>query len=248
MLQKLWSHFVSATALMAGLRKERDHHFYQGALNSRSLVLDLGLHKGQFSRFVSLEYGCSVVGLEANPSLYKVLEPLPRAQFMNLAISQTNSSVLFNISANPEAGSVLEEMTLPFGVSSKVEVPGITLDTLFVKLSISRVDLLKVDIEGSEFDMLAGASEESLSKVAQITVEFHLKPGSASFTPDRVMLISRRLRKLGFQTFFMDRNLTDVLFLNFNLLCFTPLERFALALYRFVIMPVRILIQRQGSL
>ena len=46
----------------------------------------------------------------------------------------------------------------------------------------------------------------------------------------------------------MDRNLTDVLFLNFNLLRFTPLERFALALYRFVIMPVRILIQRQGSL
>ncbi|NBO27178.1 MAG: FkbM family methyltransferase, partial [Actinobacteria bacterium] len=56
---------------MAGLRKERDHHFYQKALGPSSLVVDLGLHKGQFSQFVMSEYRSHVIGLEANPYLFE---------------------------------------------------------------------------------------------------------------------------------------------------------------------------------
>jgi FkbM family methyltransferase len=247
MLRNLWSHFVSTTSRMAGLRKERDHHFYQKALGPSSLVVDLGLHKGQFSRFVTSQYGCFVIGLEANPSLFERLEAFPRCQFINFAINNRDSPVMFNVSNNPEASSVLEEMAQSFGPFAKVTVPGITLDTLFEKYSITQVDLLKVDIEGSEFDMLMAVSKETLAKVAQITVEFHLNAGSPDFSLKRLLLICQRLRSHGFRVFFMDRNYTDVLFLNPFRIPLKFAERIALAVYSCIIMPVRTLTKNAGS-
>jgi FkbM family methyltransferase len=232
---------------MAGLRKERDHHFYPRVLRSSSLVVDLGLHKGQFSRFVTSQYGCFVIGLEANPYLFDRLEAFPRCQFINFAINNRDSPVMFNVSNNPEASSVLEEMAQSFGPSAKVTVPGITLDSLFKRYSITQVDLLKVDIEGSEFDMLMAVSKETLAKVAQITVEFHLKAGSADFSLKRLLLICQRLKSHGFRVFFMDRIYTDVLFLNPIRIPLKFTERIALAVYSCIIMPVRTLTKNAGS-
>ena len=232
---------------MAGLRKKRDHHFYQGVLRPSSLVLDLGLHKGQFSKFVISEYGCFVIGLEANPCLFERLELFPKGKFLNFAVNNLDSPVVFNVSNNPEASSVLEEMAQSFGASVQVTVPGITLDSLFEKYSITQVDLLKVDIEGSEFDMLMVVSKETLAKVAQITVEFHLKAGSPDFSLKRLLLICQRLRSHGFRVFFMDRNYTDVLFLNPFRIPLKFTERIALAVYSCIIMPVRTLTKNAGS-
>ena len=245
MLRKLWSHFVSLVAHMAGLRIERDHHFYPRVLRSSSLVVDLGLHKGQFSRFVTSNYGCFVIGLEANPYLFERLEAFPQCRFINFAINNRDSPVMFNVSNNPEASSVLEEMAQSFGPLVKVTVPGITLDSLFKRYSITHVDLLKVDIEGSEFDMLMTASEETLAKVAQITVEFHLKSGSADFSLKRVLLICQRLKLLGFRVVFTDRNFTDVLFLNPSQIPLKFSEYIAFALFSYIIMPVRFLTKKR---
>lgn len=38
---------------------------------------------------------------------------------------------------------------------------------------IERINLLKMDIEGSEIDVLSSLSKETLEKIDQITVEFH---------------------------------------------------------------------------
>ena len=107
--------------------------------------------------------------------------------------------------------------------------------------------MLKVDIEGSEFDMLMAVSKETLAKVAQITVEFHLKAGSADFSLKRLLLICQRLRSHGFCVFFMDRNYTDVLFLNPIRIPLKLKERIALAVYSCIIMPVRTLTKNAGS-
>jgi hypothetical protein len=152
---------------------------------------------------------------------------------------------MFNVSNNPEASSVLEEMAESYGASAKVTVPGITLDSLFKKYSITHVDLLKVDIEGSEFDMLMAASEETLAKVAQITVEFHLKSGLADFSLKRVLLICQRLKLLGFRVVFTDRNFSDVLFLNLSQIPLKFSEYIAFALFTYIIMPVRFLTKKR---
>lgn len=61
----------------------------------------------------------------------------------------------------------------------KVTVPMVGLDTVLDQVAESRVDLLKIDAEGSEGEILEGATPESLRKVSHVVLEFHenLCPG-----------------------------------------------------------------------
>jgi FkbM family methyltransferase len=60
----------------------------------------------------------------------------------------------------------------------RARVNGLTIDTLMKDLSLSVIDLLKVDIEGSEKELFAHSSSW-VNKVGIIAVEFHdrFKPG-----------------------------------------------------------------------
>jgi hypothetical protein len=225
-LQYQWSRFVKQVAHSAGFEQQRAHHFHPGVLNRDATVIDLGVHKGEFARFISETYGCSVLGLEANPHLFARLPTLPRVKFLNL-------------SENPEASSVFEGVAQATGYLNPVEVRGITLDSLIISNGVSSVELLKVDIESAEFDMFERAGDETLTRAVQITVEFHLGPAGSEFSPDRLRRISRRLERLGFATYVMDRNFTDVLFLNTRRLTPTFPQRLAQAAYRHLIMPAR---------
>ena len=66
----------------------------------------------------------------------------------------------------------------------------ITLDDLFSTLEIEHCDLLKLDCEGAEYDILAGASGESLQKIRHIVGEYHV--GMATYEPRELMLLMTR--------------------------------------------------------
>ena len=49
-----------------------------------------------------------------------------------------------------------------------------TLDELLRRLGVARCDLLKLDCEGAEYEILYGASEETLRAIDAITAEYHV--------------------------------------------------------------------------
>lgn len=53
------------------------------------------------------------------------------------------------------------------------EVPAITLDQLFERHRISSCDLLKMDVEGAEFDILWATSDRTFSRIRRIYGEYH---------------------------------------------------------------------------
>lgn len=57
------------------------------------------------------------------------------------------------------------------------EVECVTLDLIFKKNSIKTCDLLKIDCEGSEYELLLNAKMETLSKVRMMILEWHNVPG-----------------------------------------------------------------------
>ena len=74
----------------------------------------------------------------------------------------------------------------------------ITLDQIMVSNHIEQCDLLKIDCEGSEYEILQGCSSETLTRIRRIVGEYHEGPGiagsgeelcrflrSASFTVDQ---------------------------------------------------------------
>ncbi len=49
----------------------------------------------------------------------------------------------------------------------------ITFRELRRRAGVDRIDLLKIDIEGAEIGMFDDCTDEELSSIGQITVEFH---------------------------------------------------------------------------
>ena len=66
----------------------------------------------------------------------------------------------------------------------RVEV--ITLETAVELTSAPMVDLLKIDIEGSEGDVLASTDERILRRIRRVALEYHdnIRPGTLQLVRD----------------------------------------------------------------
>ena len=79
---------------------------------------------------------------------------------------------------------------------SGIDVPAYTITTLVEKLGHSRIDLLKLDIEGAEYDVLDGLLASSI-RPKQLLIEFHHR-----FIDDglkRTAAIIAKLREEGYR-------------------------------------------------
>ena len=77
------------------------------------------------------------------------------------------------------------------------DVPAITLDQLFSRHSIARCDLLKIDVEGAEYEILLTTTDETFSKICRIYGEYH------EFHPNKSLMdggtLSSFLRSKGYE-------------------------------------------------
>jgi hypothetical protein len=55
---------------------------------------------------------------------------------------------------------------------NKTEVLAITMESLFSKYNIKEVDVMKIDIEGAEFDLIINTPAETLAKINRLVLEF----------------------------------------------------------------------------
>lgn len=102
----------------------------------------------------------------------------------------------------PATPHFISHSTLPHaGVSrDAVEVPLRCLKTLMQERGHARIDVLKLDIEGAEYEVLEQLCEQQLD-VAQILVEFHHHTSGFSYARTKAML--RRLHACGYRVFFV---------------------------------------------
>ena len=57
--------------------------------------------------------------------------------------------------------------------SHKASVPSITIDELMQMFNIEKIDILKMDIEGAEYNVFSGAHEKWMPKTKSLIVEMH---------------------------------------------------------------------------
>jgi FkbM family methyltransferase len=137
-------------------------------------IVDLGSNTGVSILYFALAHpGAAIEGVEASPELFRLLQrnvgDLPGVTLHFGAVSADAGPVVFYASDSSWAGS-----TVAGDGGRPYEVPGVPLDEL---LAPGDVDLLKVDIEGGEFDVLP--SSRRLRDVAVVIGEIHATPGSA---------------------------------------------------------------------
>ena len=197
----------------------RGHTICVDALGPQSVVVDLGANLGDFSRLMKARLGGGQFLLvEANPVLADKIRQKGEFPVWTYAMSAQTGKVSFNVSKNIEGSSML---TLPREsiwnsvLEKTIEVEALTLDRLMEITGTDRIDLLKMDIEGSEIDVINSISKPLLDKIGQITVEFH---GEPMFGFDLAPAVETALAHLQRNRFicmdFSEGTRRDVLFLN----------------------------------
>jgi len=115
-----------------------------------------------------------IVGLEPSPRLFRCLAAnvagLPNVTVHHAAVGVGDAPVTFYEGTASWAGSTLADQ--PVQRDSAVTVAGLALDDLLAP----GVDLMKIDIEGGEFEVLPVSSR--LADVRTIIGEIHAPPGS----------------------------------------------------------------------
>jgi len=143
---------------------------YNFDLNMNSIVFDLGGYKGQWASDIYSKYNCKVLIFEPVLSYHKFIE----TRFMN------NPNI---ISYNYGLGSV--DCSMDIGINddgSSIYIKNNNIETIklvavtdfFKQHGINKVDLMKINIEGGEYDLLNKIIESGLIKnISIIHVQFH---------------------------------------------------------------------------
>ena len=210
------------------------------------MVIDAGANLGAFSRQMVERFGCRCYALEPVPELLEKISESPRVRRIALALGGANGEATLNLSRNPEANSVHACIAEKFGSRGTIVTRLSTLDDFLREEGLDGVDLLKLDIEGAEIAVLEAASDETLARVGQISVEFHdfldgFQERSA------IAALRRRLRRAGFLCLVMSRpsgDHSDTLFINRRRNPLKPGARLNLFLMNRITLQTRPLLRR----
>jgi FkbM family methyltransferase len=143
---------------------------------SPNRILDVGSHIGASILYFALRFPtASVVGVEPSPTLFGVLAAnvgdLPNVTLLNVAVASTEGPLAFYEGAASWAGSTRPGDETIDGPSSDVD--GVTLDQLLQGIT---PEILKIDIEGAEFDVIPAS--RLVGDVTAVLGEIHAPPGS----------------------------------------------------------------------
>lgn len=145
----------------------------QSPLPARPVIVDAGANIGMAalwlaSRYPDAELHCFEPESRCFALLQHNLRQLPGARCERIALGACAGTISLFVSANGLVHSVFET-TVPASVE---KVPAARLGDYVGRNSIERVDLLKMDVEGSEMAILEGLGEH-IERVSVIVGEFH---------------------------------------------------------------------------
>ena len=161
-----------------------------GTLDPQSIVYSLGVGQDiSFDVSIIECYGCKVYAFDPTPSVAVWLQRqiLPaNLIFQSVAVGVTDGFLdLF------EPGTEgVSHHALPQGSSQRIRVPSACIPTLMLRNGHDRIDLLKMDIEGFEYEVLRSMLRTDI-RPRQIVVEFHhfFKQLSNRDTEDAIHLL-----------------------------------------------------------
>ena len=142
-------------------------------LNESSIVYSAGVGKDiTFEHALVERYGCNVHLLDPSPTGQETMSlpgnQMPELRFSPVALAAQNGKLTLSPPADAEEGSWFSSDANNEGL----KVAAIALQSLMEKNAHTAIDLLKIDIEGSEYEVIDEMLRRRLP-VRQICVEFH---------------------------------------------------------------------------
>jgi FkbM family methyltransferase len=199
-------HSNSRTPLHSLFTDICEHHDYDSEqvppIGPNNIVVDIGANIGLFSLLAAtISPDVTVHAFEPAPDSFALLQKNIAANgCINIhphqyAVSGKTGEMDLYLDSGSLGDSTIEEWVGRDNIVGRERVQCISLDDLFAHCGLTFCDYLKIDCEGSEFDLLFSASSETLGKVRTIAVEYHEHRGRKGSD------LAQLLKTQGFHTF-----------------------------------------------
>jgi len=158
-------------------------------LTPDSLVIDGGCYRGQWARAISEKYRCHIHSFEPCTKWYeeagRVLKEYPKVTLLNAGLGASMRKVDFGVQ-NDSTGMFAKGMPQEGGTFEH-ETVQIIDGVAYVRSLGQKVDLLKLNIEGSEFEFLEHVlAEDAASLFRTIIVQPHMNAPNYEFRWRRI--------------------------------------------------------------
>jgi len=159
-------------------------------------VIDVGAHIGLFSLYASQK--CTegkIFAFEPIKENYKILESnkklnnLSNIQSENCAISESTTKITLYQNNDQAGHSKFVKTDNPIEVTSK------SLNNFFKEKKIEYVNLLKLDCEGSEYEIIDSLEDEYFKNIEKMIIEYHL----ADSNPELLERLENKLKNQSYK-------------------------------------------------
>jgi FkbM family methyltransferase len=141
-------------------------------LTPESLVFDLGGYRGDFAAAINERYGCKVYIFEPVLEFYKLCVTRFKGNHQvvcfNYGLSSSDGFLDIGLAENASSfSSHLDQVAV-----ERVQIRSVV--ECIRELKVNQIDLMKINIEGGEYDVIPAMIESSdIEKVRNLQVQFH---------------------------------------------------------------------------
>lgn len=189
-------------------------YIHSGALSKDSIVYSIGIGKDiSFDRKCILKHECKVYGFDPTPKSINWIsnQDVPsNFYFYDFGISTVSGVEKFflPVSEKGVSGSVVESDVTDN--NKVIEVQMKSFDDITQSLGHSTVDVLKMDIEGSEYEVIEDILNSDCT-INQILVEFHDR--LFDLNEYRSKRTVEKLKEKGFEIFAFSKSFEEISFI-----------------------------------
>lgn len=185
--------------------KDGGWRFHPDALDDKSIVYSLGIGEDvDFDLALIRTFGLQVHAFDPTPSTVAWLAAHPQPanfHFYPWAVTARDGAMTLYPRVKKDGSKSAVMYTVVPGdaaLADGIEVPALTLGSIAARLGHEHIDLLKMDIEGAEYEVLDTLLDSAV-KPEQLLVEFHHRfPGIG---PDRTVKAIAGLKGVGYRLF-----------------------------------------------
>lgn len=155
-------------------------------LTNNSLVFDIGAARGEWSSKIFEKYNCNIILFEPTNLLENFyLKNHDKIKIINAAAYIKNCKILFS-----EQDGKCDDPSV-FINNKNFEVEAVDFKNYLISNNFKKIDLIKINIEGEEYDLLDDLINNNLIKLFQnIQIQFHIVDEDTT----RYDLVSKKLK------------------------------------------------------
>lgn len=187
---------------------------FSNKLEKVEYIIDAGANIGLFTLIYSVKYpDAKIIAIEPESENYKMLlkntEDIENVICLKGGVWSKNVAIDISVTSDKrEWGFMVQECLTQTGS----EIEGISIKTIVDRFQIPRIDILKMDIEGAEYEVFSENYEEWLQLTQSLIIETHewLKPGCEKLISNVMRIAGFAFEKNGENYVYFRKNYMDI--------------------------------------